>query len=128
MRRRAGALVLVAVGAAIALSSGSGGVAAATEPPPPARLLVTSDEYTLTLSRQELVRGEAIIQNHNRGEDPHDLRLRRIGHARIRTIPETAPGETETLSLRMGVGRWELWCSLGNHRDLGMETTLRVRG
>ena len=45
---------------------------------PPARLLVSAKEYSLTLSRARVVRGMAVIQLLNRGEDDHDLRLRRI--------------------------------------------------
>ena len=45
----------------------------------PARLMVQADEYSLVLSRQSIVRGPALIQFMNRGEDPHDLKLRRTG-------------------------------------------------
>jgi hypothetical protein len=44
----------------------------------PGRLMVQADEHSLVLSRQSMVRGPALLQVLNRGEDPHDLKLRRI--------------------------------------------------
>ncbi len=110
---------LPAGGTASAASAGSGDT--------PSRALITADEYSLVLLRGELARGPAIPQNYNRGEDPHDLRLRRLGHSRVYQIPTTAPGSTESLQLRMGTGHWVLWCSLAHHRSCGMEANLRVK-
>jgi hypothetical protein len=95
----------------------------------PSRLLVSGDEFHLTLSRGEIAPGHAIIQLLNRGEDDHDLRLRRITRrpgAPIARWPVTAPGEVSELSLRLRTGRYRLWCSLPGHRALGMRATLRV--
>jgi hypothetical protein len=94
----------------------------------PARLLVSAREYSLTLSRAKVVRGPAVIQLLNRGEDDHDLRLRRISS---RTRPTarwrvTTPGDVAELELRLSRGRYRLWCSLSGHEELGMRTTLRV--
>lgn len=63
----------------------------------------------------------------NRGEDPHDLKLR---------SPEgnedSALAETPSLGMSSGVfplaaGNWTLFCSLEGHEALGMRATLRVR-
>jgi hypothetical protein len=57
----------------------------------------------------------------NYGEDPHDLRLRRVGGTRVwgtRVVPSE---ETATLSVKLPPDRYKLWCSLANHRALGME-------
>ena len=43
----------------------------------PSRLLVEAREFNLVLSRPSVKAGDAIVQLANRGEDPHDLRLRR---------------------------------------------------
>jgi hypothetical protein len=95
----------------------------------PARLLVSGDEYSLMLSRGAVVRGPALIQFQNRGEDPHDLRLRRIGASASRTVsaPEVRPGDLVTLDTRLRAGRYRLWCSLPGHRTLGMRAVLTVR-
>jgi hypothetical protein len=93
----------------------------------PSRLLVTGYEYSLVLSRLTLRRGPALIQFLNRGEDAHDLRLRRIGSAHTVSVPEVRPGGLVELDTRLRGGRYRLWCSLPEHRALGMRALLRVR-
>jgi hypothetical protein len=97
----------------------------------PARLLVSADEYRLTLSRQRLVAGTAIVQLLNRGEDDHDLRLRpfvRTGRSPRRSVnvEVAAPGRLVERTVRLKPARYRLWCSLPGHRGLGMRGVLRV--
>jgi plastocyanin len=95
----------------------------------PARLLVAADEFSFVLSRERIAPGRAQIQLLNRGEDDHDLRLRRISRRPNRPIAKwklTRPGELSELTLRVSRGRYRLWCSLPGHRKLGMRATLRV--
>ena len=96
----------------------------------PARLLVSASEYRLTLSRPRIARGGAIVQLLNRGQDDHDLRLRRISsrHGSIARWSVTRPGRLSQLTLRLSPGRYRLWCSLAGHRRLGMRALLRVGG
>jgi plastocyanin len=93
----------------------------------PARLGVTATEFRFSLSRTTLKRGPAIIELDNLGEDVHDLRLHRVGGSRTFSIPETKPGRRAELQLRLRPGRYHVWCSVANHRALGMEATFRVR-
>ena len=94
--------------------------------------MVSGDEYSLVLSRQSIARGPALVQFVNRGEDSHDLRMRRIvshGVAARRTfaVPETRSGGLVELEARLPAGRYKLWCSLPGHEQLGMRAKLRVK-
>jgi hypothetical protein len=93
----------------------------------PSRLMVHADEHSLVLSRQTIVRGPVLIQFLNRGEDPHDLKLRRIGGTTVVSVPETAAGEMAEADPRLRTGTYRLWCSLPGHRALGMRAKLRVK-
>jgi len=93
----------------------------------PARLGVQASEYHLVLSRSSVKMGPALIELQNVGQDPHDLRLRRIGGKRTYAIALTDPGKRRTISLKLLPGRYRLWCSVANHAQLGMEAVLRVR-
>ncbi|HWB56259.1 MAG TPA: hypothetical protein VG479_04910 [Gaiellaceae bacterium] len=92
----------------------------------PTRVQAVADEYRFTLSRVKVPRGRVTIELANFGEDPHNLRLKRIGGTGVRTIGETLPGERTLKTFRLGPGRFRLWCSLADHRALGMTATLRV--
>jgi hypothetical protein len=101
--------------------------ASAPAAPAPSRLLVESREFNLVLSRPSVKAGDAIVQLVNRGEDPHDLRLKRVGGRGGGTVAETLPGELGEWSGRLRRGRYRLWCTLEGHRALGMRAVLRVR-
>ncbi|MGI8421478.1 MAG: hypothetical protein ACR2MU_04340 [Gaiellaceae bacterium] len=96
-------------------------------PTPPARVQVVAKEYSLSLSRIVLRHGTAIVQLANFGEDPHDLRLQRMGGTRIYGVPTTQSGEQTDLRARLLAGRYTLWCSLADHRARGMVAHLTVR-
>jgi len=93
----------------------------------PARMQVSATEYNFGLSRHTIKAGRALIELANFGEDPHDLRLRRVGGKKIWGTRIVASEETATLSAKLPPGRYKLWCSLGDHRALGMEASLLVR-
>jgi len=116
-----GALAIAVAAAALLVPAGAAGDA-------PGRLLVRGFEYDLVLSRAKLDPGRALIQFANSGEDPHDLWIHRLGGIRYRTVGELGPGDQGEIELHLRRGsRYEMWCSLADHRDLGMEATLRVR-
>ena len=95
--------------------------------PTPARLGVSASEYHLVLSRPSVKAGVVEIELQNAGQDPHDLRMRRVGGTHTFSLPLTQPGKRRTLALQVRPGRYRLWCSIANHRTLGMQTLLRVR-
>lgn len=101
--------------------------AATAAAPAPARLQVSSDEFSLALSRASIRKGAAIIELVNYGEDDHDLALRRVGGTRTYRIGVVNPGRTGTLEGRLRAGRFTLWCTLADHRSRGMRATLTVR-
>jgi hypothetical protein len=118
----------LAVGLALLLAAVSAPAEAAKPPPAPSRLLVRGEEFNLLLSQLKLNPGNAIVQFQNAGEDPHDLWIQRVGGSGQLSIGELAPGDVGELGLRLERdSRYELWCSLPRHRELGMEASLRVR-
>jgi plastocyanin len=92
----------------------------------PARVQVVAKEYSFTLSRLHVKAGSATIELANFGQDPHDLRLQRVGVRHIAGLGVVAPGKRADLTLKLLAGRYSLWCSVANHRALGMRATLVV--
>lgn len=94
--------------------------------PAPARVQVSAKEFFFALSRRTVVAGPAIVELVNFGEDPHDLRMERLGGGRVWKTPLVYPGAYYDLDATLVPGRYRLWCSIGNHRRLGMEAVLTV--
>jgi hypothetical protein len=103
----------------------SDAVPAATPP----RLLVTGREFSLTLSRATIAPGRAIVQFANSGEDLHDLVIRRTGGNRSFRSGVTSPGDVAQFTAPLKPGpRYVLFCSVANHRFIGMKAHLQVSG
>jgi hypothetical protein len=95
--------------------------------PTPARLGVSASEYHLVLSRPTVKSGVVEIELQNTGQDPHDLRVRRVGGTHIFSVPLTDPDKRRSISIRVRPGRYQFWCSVADHAALGMQAQLRVR-
>jgi plastocyanin len=96
---------------------------------PPGRLLATERELSpsqlqLQLSRATVAAGATIVEQYNAGSDPHNLILERQGTAF--SFPTLDPGGDQKQTLTLTKGTWTLYCSLLNHKDLGMQATLTV--
>ena len=100
----------------------------APEPEPEAnRLAVKSVEFYFVLSRPSVKAGAVTIELNNQGEDPHNLNLRREGdEGEPLQIPETDSEQRSVAGFDLPAGRYNLWCSLPEHEEKGMATTLVV--
>ena len=92
----------------------------------PARVQVSAKEFFFSLSRYKVVAGPAIVELVNFGEDPHDLRMQRLGGGRLWKTPLVYPGAYKDLEVTLVPGKYRLWCGVANHRELGMVATLTV--
>lgn len=135
--RRSIAALLVAAVAAVGATSA---IATPAAPPvlrahaaaAPARLLVYAQEWSLWPSRPSVPSGRVIVQLWNRGQDAHDLRIRRLnGHGamvgRAQEAGVTDSGQIREAAWRLGPGRYELYCSMPGHLKRGMHARLIVR-
>jgi plastocyanin len=93
----------------------------------PARVQVSAKEFFFALSRHTVAAGPAVVELVDFGEDPHDLRLQRLGGGRVWKTPVVYPGAYHDLEVTLVPGRYRLWCSIANHRRLGMQAVLTVR-
>jgi uncharacterized cupredoxin-like copper-binding protein len=58
--------------------------------------------------------------------DEHNLKLR-DAHGHVLAGMTVEPGQTQTLTVNLPAGSYTLYCSLYNHEQLGMKSTLTVR-
>ena len=93
---------------------------------PPARVQVVAQEFSYSLSRTKVRAGRVIVELVNRGQDTHDLDIRRIGGTRIFHFPSVQPGQVVDRELKLRPGRYKLWCAIADHNERGMHAVLRV--
>jgi uncharacterized cupredoxin-like copper-binding protein len=118
---------------ALVLVLGAAGLAsAATSKPAPSHLLVYAQEWSLWPSRTSVPAGTVIVQLWNRGQDMHDLRIRRLD-ARGQMVGPVLDGVRITLSGQVSQATWhlkaghyEIYCSMPGHLAMGMHTRLTV--
>jgi plastocyanin len=97
------------------------------EEPEANRVSARADEFYFTLSRPSVKAGEVTVELNNQGEDPHNLNLLLEGGAgEPLEIPETDSEERNVASFDLPAGKYKLWCSLPEHEEKGMTTTLLV--
>ena len=94
--------------------------------PTPARVQVVAQEFSYSLSRHRVRNGRVIVELVNRGQDAHDLEMKRIGGTRVIRFPKVEPGHYVDRMLTLRPGTYLLWCPIADHKDRGMQTTLRV--
>ncbi|GGU80981.1 hypothetical protein GCM10010275_14750 [Streptomyces litmocidini] len=132
-------LALSAVGLAgvlAACGSGGNGSSSGTTAPPPARkstapagaTRVTADlaDFRITLSRRTFTPGTYAFVATNTGKHDHALEVEGPGGGnRSGTV---APGGATTLTVTLKAGRYEVYCPVDGHKDLGMKTEITVAG
>ncbi len=122
----AAAAVTAGAGASAARLPSEGGSAKA-----PARLLVYAQEWSLWPSRPSVKAGTVVVQLWNRGQDAHDLRIRRFSRGamvgRTQGDAVTQSGKLSQATWRLSPGTYELYCSMPDHLKRGMHTRITVR-
>jgi uncharacterized cupredoxin-like copper-binding protein len=97
----------------------------------PTHLLVYAQEWSLWTSRATMPAGTIYVQLSNRGEDAHDVRVRRLNRAGHMVGPTegvkvTLPGDLSQATWHLTKGRYELYCSMPGHLAMGMHTKITV--
>jgi len=118
------AFVLVALGAGSASLALAGQEAATATS---SAVQASGREYRISLSRSRIQPGKLRLEFVNFGEDDHDLALRRVGSSSVQNVGLTHPGGRSIGRYKVRSGTYTLWCTISNHRALGMRATLKVK-
>jgi plastocyanin len=121
---RTRATSLLALAALLPAGCGDAGPAVRTSAP---AFTVTLDDYLLRPQAIRVAKGGRIaVTAVNRGRLGHTLFIRK-GERIVLRIRTLRPGASATLTRRLTPGKYELFCTLANHEELGMRGTLTVR-
>ena len=100
----------------------------ASETPPAAQtqtLAVDSVDFGYELPDGDLAAGTYTITLTNTGNATHDLVVERDGED-VGASEQIGPGETSTFEVTLEEGEYAFYCSVGNHRQMGMEVPVTV--
>jgi plastocyanin len=88
-------------------------------------LTATEGEMYIELSEDTLTPGSYTIEVVNEGNATHDLVVERDG-SDVAATENIAPGASATLEVTLEEGDYVFYCSVANHRAMGMETDVTV--
>ena len=88
-------------------------------------IIATAEDFSFSLDRDDLTAGSYEIELVNDGAASHDLKVEQDGNdiGGSQVIP---PGESTTFTVDLEPGEYVFYCSVGNHRAMGMEVTVTV--
>jgi plastocyanin len=88
-------------------------------------ITATEADFSISLDQDTLPAGTYDIEVVNDGNATHDLVVERDG-ADVASSDTIAPGQSTTVSVALEPGEYVFYCSIGNHRAMGMELTVTV--
>jgi plastocyanin len=88
-------------------------------------ITATEGDFSISLDEDGLAPGTYEIEVLNEGSATHDLVVERDGED-VAASETIAPGESITLSVELEAGDYVFYCSIGNHREMGMEIDVSV--
>ena len=102
---------------AAAAASSSGGS--------PTTVQVTAKEYSLSLSTTSFAPGQYTFQLMNGGTMTHGLEIDGPG-VEDQKADLTAPGGASSITVTLKAGKYEIYCPVPGHRELGMQSDITV--
>ena len=88
-------------------------------------ITATESNFKIKLSEDHLTAGTVTIKVVNDGDATHDLAVEKDGTT-MATSDSIGPGESTTLTVDLAAGDYVFYCSIGNHRAMGMEIDVTV--
>ena len=110
----------------VALLGALAGAASRPHPAAPSQVSVKLSEWKVELSQASVPTGTVTFAITNAGSIPHGFEVE--GKGIEKEIATIQPGATDTLTLTLKPGTYEVYCPVGedSHKKLGMETHLKV--
>jgi plastocyanin len=106
-------------------SSSAAGGTTESEPAGTESIEVSSVDFSFELAEDTFAPGTYEITLTNEGGATHDLVVERDGED-VAASEQIGPGESSTFEVTLEEGDYVFYCSVGNHRSMGMEVPVQV--
>jgi uncharacterized cupredoxin-like copper-binding protein len=101
-------------------SGGAGGGAGQT-------VDMTAADFKLDPSDPTVKSGNVTFNLKNQGQEPHSLEIEDVNGQDQEIEGDVAPGQSGTLTVNLPPGKYEFYCPVGNHKEMGMEGDITVK-
>jgi plastocyanin len=88
-------------------------------------IAVSAVDFSFELDEDSFAPGTYEVTLTNNGESTHDVVVERDGED-VAQSEQINPGETSTFEVTLEEGDYVFYCSVGNHRQMGMEVPVTV--
>ena len=88
-------------------------------------IAVSAVDFSFELDADSFAAGTYEVTLTNDGDSTHDLVVERDGED-VAQSEQINPGETATFEVTLEEGDYVFYCSVGNHRQMGMEVPVTV--
>lgn len=88
-------------------------------------ITATEQDFSISLDEDHLKAGSYSITVVNNGSSTHDLAVEEDGATKAKS-DTIGPGGKTTFTVDLDAGKYTFYCSVGNHRAMGMEKTVTV--
>lgn len=89
-------------------------------------LTVTDADFSISLDENTVSADTYEIEVRNEGGSLHNLSIAHDGNTIAGTDGDIPPGDSGTFTVTLEPGEYVFFCSVANHRSMGMETTVEV--
>ena len=111
-----------------ASSNGSTTGTAATATGPGGTVNLTASEYKFDPSDPTVKSGKVTFNEKNAGQTTHSLEIEDVTPGHDQELEgDVAPGSSGTLTVDLKPGKYEFYCPISNHKELGMEGEITVK-
>jgi plastocyanin len=86
---------------------------------------LTESDFAIDPAEPTVAAGTVTFEISNDGQSPHNIEIEGNG---IEELSDTfEPGASGELTVELEPGTYEMYCAIGNHRDLGMDGEVTVQ-
>jgi uncharacterized cupredoxin-like copper-binding protein len=88
---------------------------------------MTAADFKFDPSDTTVKSGNVTFNLKNQGQAPHSLEIEDVNGQDQEIEGDVAPGQSGTLTVNLPPGKYEFYCPVANHKDMGMEGDVTVK-
>lgn len=88
---------------------------------------MTAVDYKFNPSDPSVKSGDVTFNLKNDGQQPHSLEIEDVNGSDQELEGDVSPGQSGTLSVNLPPGKYEFYCPVDSHKEMGMEGEITVK-